>query len=264
MILMKKLLLLTVFTIYTYSYAQNKGIVYYGHIESPGKGGPNGLDFNSYLIFDQNQSYYVSAKDSLENESNIESQKKKKAEGEIKQIYLGKHTLEQGKQVYYDRTKDSLWWNKKYSNEIYGKEKRVAIEWKIDPETKKIGNLLCNKATGHFRGRDYTVWFTKEIPVPFGPWKLQGLPGLILEAYDTKKELYIYFKSLEYPSKNVSVPKIKPINQGTPTNWVSIDEYKMILEKLIEKNKNKAILLGKEHGVTIKAAGMNDISTEIF
>lgn len=261
---MKKLLFFTAFIIYAYSFAQNKGIVYYGHIESPGKGGSTGLDFNSYLIFDQKQSYYVTAKDSLENESDIENQKITKTDGNIQQIRLGKQTLEQGKQVYYNRDKDSLWWNKKYATEIYGKEKREAIEWKINTETKKIGNFTCNKATGYFRGRDYTVWFTKEIPVPFGPWKLQGLPGLVLEAYTTNKELYIYFKSLEYPSKNLSVPKIKTINQSAPTNWVSIGEYKVILEKLIEKSKNKAILLAKEHGINVKAGEMKDISTEIF
>jgi len=42
----------------------------------------------------------------------------------------------------------------------------------------------CQKAKCNFRGRQWTVWFASDIPVSDGPWKLGGLPGLIMEAYD--------------------------------------------------------------------------------
>jgi GLPGLI family protein len=70
------------------------------------------------------------------------------------------------------------------------------IEWTVLSETKKIGNYDCQKATGKFGGRTYEAWFTKEIPYEEGPWKLHGLPGLILEANDTANVISFVFKEI--------------------------------------------------------------------
>lgn len=69
------------------------------------------------------------------------------------------------------------------------KEKVPALSWEIGKETKKINNYLCQSATIRYGGRKYVAWFTTDIPLGFGPWKLQGLPGLILEAADDKNEV---------------------------------------------------------------------------
>lgn len=71
--------------------------------------------------------------------------------------------------------------------------------WKIVNETKKIDNYLCQKAIGTCKGRTYIVWFCSDIPFPFGPWKLGGLPGLIMEAEDNRKQIVFKFKKIEYP-----------------------------------------------------------------
>jgi GLPGLI family protein len=71
------------------------------------------------------------------------------------------------------------------------------INWKISADTATFGTLHCQKATGHFKGRDYTAWFCPDIPLHFGPWKLNGLPGLIVEAYDTNKEVEFKFDGID-------------------------------------------------------------------
>ena len=57
-------------------------------------------------------------------------------------------------------------------------------EWTILPDTMTVLNYLCFKATTTFRGRNYIAWFTLDIPINDGPWKIYGLPGLILRLED--------------------------------------------------------------------------------
>jgi GLPGLI family protein len=78
-----------------------------------------------------------------------------------------------------------------YTQEIVKDNYRVIedlaiFDWKIQPETKSINGFKSQKATTKFAGRDYTAWFTSEIPILDGPYKFNGLPGLILEISDRK------------------------------------------------------------------------------
>ena len=56
--------------------------------------------------------------------------------------------------------------------------------WTMGDSTREVLGYMCQQATADFRGRRWTAWFATDIPVSDGPWKLGGLPGLILDAYD--------------------------------------------------------------------------------
>jgi len=74
------------------------------------------------------------------------------------------------------------------------------INWTIADEIKKIENYTLQKATTKFGGRSWTAWFCKDIPFNEGPFKLRGLPGLIFELSDVKKNfIYTLVKSRELP-----------------------------------------------------------------
>ncbi len=83
-----------------------------------------------------------------------------------------------------------------------------AIDWTISGDTATFGGLHCQKATGHFRGRDYIVWFCPDLPVHTGPWKLNGLPGVIVDAHDTKNEVVFAFDGVEKTTPSLKIQSI--------------------------------------------------------
>ena len=228
-------------------YAQ-KGIAYYGHIESPGMRSAAGPDLNAYLVFDKKHSYYVTAKDSLEQDAFVNN-KSIYTNNNSKQVaYNGNKTFRYGKQVYYNKSKDSIWWSSRFRGNIYIAEKKPNIKWILKNETKKIGDFTTYKAIAKFRGRIYTAWYTTEIPIPYGPWKLQGLPGLILEAYDEKKEMFFYFKSIEYPTENeIGIYQVKR-PKDDPDGWQTIHDYEKMLRESLARAYNRMILRAEKKG----------------
>lgn len=63
-------------------------------------------------------------------------------------------------------------------------EEMPSFEWELIDSTVNILGYECHGAKCRFRGREWTVFYTEEIPVMDGPWKLHGLPGLIMKASD--------------------------------------------------------------------------------
>lgn len=100
-----------------------------------------------------------------------------------------------------------------------------SIDWRIADETKEVGGYIVQKATGRFKGRDYTAWFTTELPFQAGPWKLQGLPGLVLEASDHRGEVFFRYAGFE-------TLKEGEVTLSLPEN--AITTHKKALDKLKE------------------------------
>lgn len=77
-------------------------------------------------------------------------------------------------------------------------------DWEIGEGTKEIAGYACQAAHLNFAGREWKVWYTEEIPLPYGPWKLVGLPGLVLAAEDASGE--VLFELAEIRHNNGIVP----------------------------------------------------------
>jgi len=106
-------------------------------------------------------------------------------------------------------------------------------EWAINMDSvMTILGMECHKATTKFRGRVWEVWFTEEIPISLGPWKLGGLPGLILKA--TADNNFIKLTAISVKSDG--------INPITFYNWGDEKFYQMTREKFLRyKNRPRTI-----------------------
>lgn len=79
-----------------------------------------------------------------------------------------------------------------YSGSKYLFTEEMGQDWELVSDS--VHHVLehpCRKATARFHGRTWTAYYATDIPVPEGPWKLCGLPGLIMYACDSEKD-YIF------------------------------------------------------------------------
>lgn len=83
----------------------------------------------------------------------------------------------------------------------------IPISWQELNEIKVDSmGMLLKKAIGEFGGRKYIVWYAPSLPYSFGPYKLHGLPGLIIEAYTVDGKASFKFISLKLYNKNQLQP----------------------------------------------------------
>ncbi len=160
-----------------------------------------------------------------------------------------------GNNIYYKDTKQKTYANQ---NELFGKvflikDSLPNLEWKLEKDSKMIGNYLCFKATAekkvsqlqvNFRGgprnnnndekpKDslpkttlITAWYTPQIPVNQGPNEYWGLPGLILEVnYD--KTVLLCTKIVINPKEKESIAIPDKGKEVTQTEYEDIVAKKM-------------------------------------
>lgn len=112
------------------------------------------------------------------------------------------------------------------------------FDWKITSETKKILQYNCQKATLRFRGRDFDVFFTKDLPFSDGPLKFFGLPGLILEVLtDNSTDFFHYVAE----SVVLSNEKTKSVNYFENKEVISYAEFVKIYRKKYGESLTKIV-----------------------
>lgn len=77
--------------------------------------------------------------------------------------------------------------------------------WELYPDTDTIAGHFVQKARTNYGGRSWTAWFCPDIPYTDGPYKFNGLPGLIVKIFDNQEHYVFELQSIEKPNKDFMI-----------------------------------------------------------
>ena len=147
----------------------------------------------------------------------------------------------QTQEVHDNRTLDKVVLSSQWKNDLV---------WEITDEEKEIAGYKVRKAITDSYGDKtellYTgkaiAWFTTDIPIPTGPERYYGLPGLIVELYYEKTREGYSLKKVEQISKEdytfVPLTDENPISkEDMIENYLHSKEVKDVIKAAKKKRK---------------------------
>jgi GLPGLI family protein len=81
-------------------------------------------------------------------------------------------------------------------------EEPASLQWVLYSDTKIINGVKCQMAAINKYGRRWIAYFSKDYPQSLGPYKFNGLPGLIFELYDTRDDYHFTVTKVEKDSED--------------------------------------------------------------
>ncbi|MEE1899147.1 GLPGLI family protein [Flavobacterium rakeshii] len=111
------------------------------------------------------------------------------------------------------------------------KDHDYSIEWEIGESTKNILGYNCQSAIGNYRGRNYIVFFTTDIPVQNGPHTFDNLPGLILEISSSDNVVHFLAESIKQVDEKI-------YNPFTKREYIDWEQFKILYKKYFERMTN--------------------------
>ncbi|WP_343608742.1 GLPGLI family protein [Chryseobacterium oranimense] len=128
-------------------------------------------------------------------------------------------------------------------------------EWKILPDKQKIGEYNAQKAVTSYGGREWTAWFSSDIPFQDGPYKFYGLPGLIVKLEDSTGSHIMTLvgnKTISAPAEEneAQLPdNVRILGMGTKELEITKDQYKKVWKAYVnDPTKNMREMMMKSGG----------------
>lgn len=101
-------------------------------------------------------------------------------------------------------------------------ETTIPPQWELTEGDTIILDYPCKKAKTTYRGRTWVAWYAMDLPLQEGPWKLSGLPGLIMQAQDTAGDCSFVCIGMQ---ANANAPYRFYFNQATLMTHKRMQEY---------------------------------------
>lgn len=184
-------------------------------------------NFEANLFFNRDSSYFQTVNKPSANDTTTFLQKDKILESKVS---IGiKDTI--GFKIITDKRSKIIYSREVLLNKMIPIYETIPnFQWVIHEDIKLVGKNICQKATCSFRNRNYIAWFAKDISLDAGPYKFQGLPGLILEVTDDLGKISFIMKDVSIPyTKEIPISSIyipKPMQRA---------DYVIIAKKSVDQ-----------------------------
>lgn len=137
----------------------------------------------------------------------------------------------------------------------YTYKEPVIKDWKLINESQTINTFSCKKATLRYKGRDWIAWYTPEIPLPYGPYKFTGLPGLVIKMESEDGEFsFELIKSIpkeKLKDKMLSLRDSR-YKKATPATFAEI-------RKIKKNNIDRLVAEASELGINTSAENVKNL-----
>ncbi|MEC5395331.1 GLPGLI family protein [Bergeyella sp. RCAD1439] len=111
------------------------------------------------------------------------------------------------------------------------------VRWTLTSEKKKILNFKCQKAIGEYHGKEYIVWYTEQLPNPYGPFKINGLKGVILEVSTADNQMHLIAEKVSDTTDENKIDFF--ISKYDLSKSISKEDYQNILDQRLKEFEDK-------------------------
>lgn len=245
---MKKFCLFLLFIISNFTYSQkNKETFFFDYNITYNTS--RTINRTAHLIVNNNSTESIY----FENKSKNSKNNTTKTNGRVKLTIIPKNLSFN----YYNYTNNELVSKENIISKEYNvKEKAPFFKWNLIDSTKTINGIEVRCASTKFRGRKYIAWYSTKYAAKSGPWKFNGLPGLIVNIYDNTHR-YEWNLSKVYSEKiNFKNQKDSIINNNlTQISLKDFVDLKYNNDNAISKLKSKLPRGTKVSFIKTKRAG---------
>lgn len=151
--------------------------------------------------------------------------------------------------IFYTVNKKTITRIPLYKSEVIYTDDDNKVKYKLTGKNKVISKYNCQEAKLTLNGRKYSIWFTTDFETNFGPYKINGLPGLVVELTEETNKVKITLKSIKKVDDINVFNKYK--NYVLSKKSIMYSDYEQKMTEIMTKKKKANYAKMAELGVTV-------------
>lgn len=133
-----------------------------------------------------------------------------------------------------------------YKSELIYDIKNTNLNINFTENKKKIDKYNCQEVKAELNGRKYSIWFTPDVELNIGPFRINWIPGLIVEIYEETNKIKLSLNSIKKSENTTDFNKYKDYILSKKA--LSYKEYENKVVDIMTAKKINSLAKVKEMG----------------